>query len=49
MTIAIAILILGLLGTGISREVGGNPIYWATGLMAGGALLTAAGVFLHVA
>ena len=49
VTIAIAILILGLLGAGISREVSGNPIYWATGLMAGGALLTAAGVFLHVA
>jgi predicted membrane protein (TIGR00267 family) len=48
MTIAIAIAVLGLLGFAVSRAVHGNAIYWATALMVTGALLSAAGVLLHV-
>lgn len=47
-TIAIAIAVLGLIGFAVSRAVHGNPIYWATALMVTGALLSAAGVLLHV-
>ena len=48
MTIAIAIAVLGLLGFAVSRAVHGNPIYWSAALMVTGALLSAAGVLLHV-
>jgi hypothetical protein len=40
--------VLGLIGFAVSRAVHGNPIYWATALMVTGALLSAAGVLLHV-
>ena len=48
MTIAIAIAVLGLLGFAVSRAVHGNPIYWSAAFMVTGALLSAAGVLLHV-
>ena len=40
--------VLGLLGFAVSRAVHVNPIYWAAALMVTGALLSAAGVLLHV-
>ena len=49
MTIAIAVIVLGLFGIAIAREVGGNPAHWAAGLMIAGLLLTATGILLHVA
>jgi VIT1/CCC1 family predicted Fe2+/Mn2+ transporter len=49
MTIVVAVAVLGLLGIAVSRAVQGNPIYWAIALMVTGALVSVAGVFLHVA
>lgn len=49
MTIVVAVAVLGLLGIAVSRAVKGNPIYWAIDLMAVGALLSIAGMLLHVA
>jgi predicted membrane protein (TIGR00267 family) len=48
MTIAIAVAALGLLGIAVSAAVRGNPAYWSTSLMLTGALLSLAGVLLHV-
>jgi predicted membrane protein (TIGR00267 family) len=49
MTIVIAVAVLGLLGIIFSRAVRGSPIYWSMALMFTGALLSVAGVLLHVA
>lgn len=47
-TIAVAIAALGLLGIAVSRATHGNPLYWAASLMITGALLTVAGMLLHL-
>jgi VIT1/CCC1 family predicted Fe2+/Mn2+ transporter len=49
MTIGIAVAVLGLLGITVSRAVRGSPLYWSVALMVTGALLSLAGVLLHVA
>lgn len=46
---AIDVALLGGLGVLLARSIHGSALRWALGLMAGGALLTFAGLQLHVA
>ncbi len=47
-TFSISLAILGVVGFILGREVGKRPILWIIGLLAGGIIITAIGVELHI-
>jgi len=48
LTIALPIVLLGLLGLALGKVVKGSPLLWAVGLLFGGMLMTAVGFELHL-
>ncbi len=48
LTIAVAVIVLGMLGIVVSQVTRSSPVYWGVALMIAGALLSGAGVALHV-
>jgi VIT1/CCC1 family predicted Fe2+/Mn2+ transporter len=48
LAVVVALAVLALLGIFLARTVHGSPFNWAVGLLAGGAILTCAGAWLHL-
>jgi predicted membrane protein (TIGR00267 family) len=48
VAIAVALMVLGLLGVGLAKTVFGNPLYWSGALVLGGIVLSVLGVRLRI-